>query len=108
MCIRDRIKVESEGTKVFVEDADNKAVIKDITINELVSGLLKGNDITLKLKGNYEFVTSKAPKVSFLNQNIDADVNVTANEINIRFKGDYVKDNKRKDMHCLLSTSTCV
>ena len=94
----DKIKVESEGTKVFVEDADNKAVIKDITINELVSGLLKGNDITLKLKGNYEFVTSTAPKVSFLNQNIDADVNVTANEIKISFKGDFVKDNMRKDM----------
>ena len=54
--VKGDVKVESEGVVTFVEDADNKKDIKDITITGLTNGAIsKGEKITLKLKGNYEF-----------------------------------------------------
>ena len=54
--VKGDVKVESEGVVTFVEDADNKKDIKDITITGLTNGAISnGEKITLKLKGNYEF-----------------------------------------------------
>ena len=54
--VKGDVSVESEGVVTFVEDADNKKDIKDITITGLTNGAISnGEKITLKLKGNYEF-----------------------------------------------------
>ena len=63
--------VESEGVVTFVEDADEDTKeLKDITIEGAVLEALTGKDITLKLKGDYEFDTTKRPIIYLLN---DAD-----------------------------------
>ena len=54
--VKGDVKVETEGVVTFVEDADNKKNIKDITITGLTNGAIsEGEEITLKLKGDYEF-----------------------------------------------------
>ncbi|MCD8037149.1 MAG: copper amine oxidase N-terminal domain-containing protein [Clostridiales bacterium] len=72
------VEIEIEGVKTFVEDSsDDTKTLKDITIVELTSMELTGADITLKLTGNYEFVTGFTAeskiKVNFANQDIDTD-----------------------------------
>ena len=54
------VSIESDGVVTFVEDATNVKNIKDITIKGLTNGAISnGEEITLKLKGNYEFNYSK-------------------------------------------------
>ena len=55
------IVVESDGVVTFVEDSkDNIKELKMITVKGLVNDALDAtNEITLKLKGNYKFVTAK-------------------------------------------------
>ena len=54
--VKGDVAIESDGVVTFVEDADNKKDIKDITIKGLTNGAISnGEKITLKLKGNYEF-----------------------------------------------------
>lgn len=50
------VTIESEGVVTFVEDSsDNVKNIKEITIKGLTNGAVTNEEITLKLKGNYEF-----------------------------------------------------
>ena len=51
------VTIESEGVVTFVEDSSEDVKnIKDITITGLTNGAISaGEEITLKLKGNYEF-----------------------------------------------------
>jgi len=94
----DKINIKSEGVATFVEDADKVKTIKDISIDELVSGYIKGNTITFKLKGDYQF-TSKVPTVSFLNQIVASTVTmVSSDEITIAFDDTFPTDNMLKNM----------
>ena len=61
-----KVTIETEGVKTFVEDADDEKEIKDITIKELTPAVLTGEDIKLKLSGNWEF--AEAGDVTFLNE----------------------------------------
>ena len=67
-----KVTIESEGVVTFVEDAtDDKKDIKDITITELTPKVLEGEDIKLKLSGNWKFLGTKGDEVgnvSFLNE----------------------------------------
>lgn len=54
--VKGDVKIESDGVVTFVEDAADKKNIKDITITGLTNGAIsEGEEITLKLKGDYEF-----------------------------------------------------
>lgn len=64
------VEVATDGVKTFVVDADDTLKIKDITINELTATALTGEDITLKLKGNWKYDTTHTPTVSFLNETV--------------------------------------
>ncbi|MEA4973951.1 MAG: copper amine oxidase N-terminal domain-containing protein [Candidatus Metalachnospira sp.] len=91
--------IATEGVKTFVEDTDDSKTIKDITINELVTGVLAGNDITLKLKGNYEYECDADDiSVSFLNQDIDTTVDVDDDVITISFTDGVPDSNMLKEM----------
>ena len=71
------VTIETEGVVTFVEDSSERVKeLKDITINALVLGAIDdANNITLKLKGNYEFAMDKDDvKVGVLN-----DAGVSAN-----------------------------
>lgn len=67
------VAIEIEGVRTFVEDATkDQDTLKDITINGLVNDAIDGKkEITLKLSGNFEFVTSTIEEsdFSFLNSN---------------------------------------
>ena len=69
----DEVAIEIEGVRTFVEDATKDTdTIKDITIDGLVNDAIDGKkEITLKLSGNFEFVTSTIEEsdFSFLNSN---------------------------------------
>ena len=73
------VAIEIEGVRTFVEDATkDQDTLKDITINGLVNDAIDGNkEITLKLSGNFEFVTStiKESDFSFLNSKATVDIN---------------------------------
>lgn len=66
-------EIAIDGVTTFVEDGDNIKEIKDITINGLSNASIEDNDITLKLKGNYEFSAvdkdgnTQNPTVTLLN-----------------------------------------
>lgn len=70
---KDEVAIEIEGVRTFVEDATkDQGTLKDITINGLVNDAIDGKkEITLKLSGNFEFVTSTIEEsdFSFLNSN---------------------------------------
>ena len=70
---KDEVAIEIEGVITFVEDATkDQDTLKDITINGLVNDAIDGKkEITLKLSGNFEFVTSTIEEsdFSFLNSN---------------------------------------
>lgn len=70
---KDEVAIEIEGVRTFVEDATkDQDTLKDITINGLVNDAIDGKkEITLKLSGNFEFVTSTIGEsdFSFLNSN---------------------------------------
>ena len=70
---KDEVAIEIEGVRTFVEDATkDQDTLKDITINGLVNDAIDGKkEITLKLSGNFEFVTSTIEEsdFSFLNSN---------------------------------------
>jgi len=76
---KDEVAIEIEGVRTFVEDATkDQDTLKDITINGLVNDAIDGNkEITLKLSGNFEFVTStiKESDFSFLNSKATVDIN---------------------------------
>ena len=67
-----KVTIESEGVTTFVEDAtDDKKDIKEITITELTPKVLEGENIKLKLSGNWKFLGEKngeVGNVSFLNE----------------------------------------
>ena len=65
-----KVNIETEGVKTFVEDAEEKKEIKDITITELTPDVLEGGEIKLKLSGNWEFAENNKIAIDFLNQNI--------------------------------------
>lgn len=73
------VAIEIEGVRTFVEDATkDQDTLKDITINGLVNDAIDGNkEITLKLSGNFEFVTSTIEEsdFSFLNSKATVDIN---------------------------------
>jgi len=93
------VEIATDGIKTFVEDADDSKTIEDITIDELVTGVLTGNDITLKLKGNYEYdCDSSDIDVSFLNQDIDTSVDVDDDVITITFTNGVPDNNMLKEL----------
>lgn len=73
------VAIEIEGVRTFVEDATkDQDTLKDITINGLVNDAIDGNkEITLKLSGNFEFVTSTIEESNFSFLNSDAKVKIT-------------------------------
>ena len=73
------VAIEIEGVRTFVEDATkDQDTLKDITINSLVNDAIDGNkEITLKLSGNFEFVTSTIEESDFSFLNSDAKVKIT-------------------------------
>ena len=73
------VAIEIEGVRTFVEDATkDQDTLKDITINGLVNDAIDGNkEITLKLSGNFEFVTSTIEESDFSFLNSDAKVKIT-------------------------------
>lgn len=73
------VAIEIEGVRTFVEDATkDQDTLKDITINGLVNDAIDGNkEITLKLSGNFEFVTSTIEESDFSFLNSDATVKIT-------------------------------
>lgn len=73
------VAIEIEGVRTFVEDATkDQDTLKDITINGLVNDAIDGNkEITLKLSGNFEFVTSTIEGSDFSFLNSDAKVEIT-------------------------------
>ena len=73
------VAIEIEGVITFVEDATkDQDTLKDITINGLVNDAIDGNkEITLKLSGNFEFVTSTIEESDFSFLNSDAKVKIT-------------------------------
>ena len=83
--------VESKGVVTFVEDADEDTKeLKDITIEGAVLEALTGKEITLKLKDDYEFDTSKRPIIYLLNDNdaeskIESEFDADRDEITIKF-----------------------
>lgn len=91
------VTIESEGVVTFVEDSsDDVKNIKDITIKGLTNGAVTSNEITLKLKGNYEFNYSKSQS-AFLDEKGDPvaiDKIVTClNDKNVVIKvGDFDED----------------
>ena len=91
------VTIESEGVVTFVEDSsDDVKNIKDITIKGLTNGAVTSNEITLKLKGNYEFNYSKSQS-AFLNEKgepVAIDKIVTClNDKNVVIKvGDFDED----------------
>lgn len=76
---KDEVAIEIEGVRTFVEDATkDQDTLKDITINGLVNDAIDGNkEITLKLSGNFEFVTSTIEESDFSFLNSDAKVKIT-------------------------------
>ncbi|MCD8035943.1 MAG: hypothetical protein LUE88_00970 [Clostridiales bacterium] len=61
------VVVESDGVVTFVEDSSSiYKEMEPITITGLYAGALTGDSITLKLKGNYKFVTTTASSVTIL------------------------------------------
>ena len=72
------VAIEIEGVRTFVEDATkDQDTLKDITINGLVNDAIDGNkEITLKLSGNFEFVTSTIEESDFSFLNSDATVSI--------------------------------
>ena len=79
------VSIEVEGIKTFVEDeSDDIKEIKDITIKGLVNKAIEGKEITLKLKGNFKFVS--AGKLSFLNDTAKATITkIDDDELKIEF-----------------------
>ena len=73
------VAIEIEGVRTFVEDATkDQDTLKDITIHGLVNDAIDGNkEITLKLSGNFEFVTSTIEESDFSFLNSDAKVKIT-------------------------------
>lgn len=75
----DEVAIEIEGVRTFVEDATkDQDTLKDITINGLVNDAIDGKkEITLKLSGNFEFVTSTIEEsdFTFLNSKATVDIN---------------------------------
>ena len=73
------VAIEIEGVRTFVEDATkDQDTLKDITINGLVNDAIDGNkEITLKLSGNFEFVTSTIEESDFSFLNSNAKVKIT-------------------------------
>lgn len=76
---KDEVAIEIEGVRTFVEDATKDTdTIKDITINGLVNDAIDGEkEITLKLSGNFEFVTSTIEESDFSFLNSKATVTIT-------------------------------
>ena len=76
---KDEVGIEIEGVRTFVEDATkDQDTLKDITINGLVNDAIDGKkEITLKLSGNFEFVTSTIEEsdFTFLNSKATVDIN---------------------------------
>ena len=72
------VAIEIEGVRTFVEDATKDTdTIKDITINGLVNDAIDGSKtITLKLSGNFEFVTSTIEESDFTFLNSKAKVKI--------------------------------
>ncbi|MEA4973079.1 MAG: copper amine oxidase N-terminal domain-containing protein, partial [Candidatus Metalachnospira sp.] len=81
-------EVTVEGVRTFVEDGNDEDTVKEITINELTPATLVGNDITLKLKGDWKYVNVD-PTISFLNQSLvkgtDYTIKVEDDIITIKF-----------------------
>lgn len=75
----DKVAIEIEGVRTFVEDATkDQDTLKDITINGLVNDAIDGKkEITLKLSGNFEFVTSTIEESDFSFLNSKATVTIT-------------------------------
>lgn len=75
----DEVAIEIEGVRTFVEDATkDRDTLKDITINGLVNDAIDGKkEITLKLSGNFEFVTSTIEESDFSFLNSKATVKIT-------------------------------
>lgn len=75
----DEVAIEIEGVRTFVEDATkDQDTLKDITINGLVNDAIDGKkEITLKLSGNFEFVTSTIEESDFSFLNSKATVKIT-------------------------------
>ena len=73
------VAIEIEGVRTFVEDATkDQDTLKDITINGLVNDAIDGEkEITLKLSGNFEFVTSTIEDSDFSFLNSKATVKIT-------------------------------
>ena len=75
----DEVAIEIEGVRTFFEDATkDQDTLKDITINGLVNDAIDGKkEITLKLSGNFEFVTSTIEEsdFTFLNSKATVDIN---------------------------------
>ena len=75
----DEVAIEIEGVRTFVEDATkDQDTLKDITINGLVNDAIDGKkEITLKLSGTFEFVTSTIEEsdFTFLNSKATVDIN---------------------------------
>ena len=78
----DEVAIEIEGVRTFVEDATKDTdTIKDITINGLVNDAIDGSKtITLKLSGNFEFVTSTIEESDFTFLNSKATVDIDEKE----------------------------
>ena len=76
---KDEVAIEIEGVRTFVEDATkDQDTLKDITINGLVNDAIDGKkEITLKLSGNFEFVTSTIEESDFSFLNSKATVTIT-------------------------------
>ena len=76
---KDEVAIEIEGVRTFVEDATkDQDTLKDITINGLVNDAIDGKkEITLKLSGNFEFVTSTIEESDFSFLNSKATVKIT-------------------------------
>ena len=76
---KDEVAIEIEGVRTFVEDATkDQDTLKDITINGLVNDAIDGEkEITLKLSGNFEFVTSTIEDSDFSFLNSKATVKIT-------------------------------
>ena len=72
------VAIEIEGVRTFVEDATkDQDTLKDITINGLVNDAIDGKkEITLKLSGNFEFVTGTIEESDFSFLNSDASVTI--------------------------------
>ena len=59
------VAIELDGVRTFVEDASkDEDTIKAISIDALVNNAITNGEITLKLKGDFEFVTSGSNAIS--------------------------------------------